>query len=501
MSSSFFLKGKSRKIVKRKGDNLKKRKSKPSNEDNLENGRDTSDSDLDLKKFSDPEDLESDQETPEQKKLRLAKKYLEEIEKEEAKRAELQEFDEDTIGKRLQKDYLDQKGKLRVQVANSYQPLSESDVRLVRVRNHRLSLTCVCVSSNGEFLFTGSKCSNVIKWGIKEKKKLGHINYKSNNTIKGAITSIAITTDSKYLAVSDNSSDIKIWDPITLKHLHIFKGHKDLVTGLVFRKNFHHLYSASKDRSVKVWSLDEMAYVETLFGHQAPVMSIDALTRERAITAGGRDSTVRIWKIVEESQLIFNGPPGSLDEVRLLDEEHFVSGSDNGAICLWSVLKKKPLCTVPEAHGIEDDVPRWITSLATILNSDVFASGSYDGNIRLWKICDSYRKVEPMFSIAVFGFVNNMQFANDGKQLYAAIGQEHKSGRWWSSSGEKQLIGYYPNCRIHQILRCPTIICSGQWHMLCQSKQFISCEDTKNWVDLWIASKNKFFRLGIRTLT
>lgn len=436
MSSSFFLKGKSRKNLKRKGEKLKK-KPKINNEPNLENGHDTSGSDLDIRKFSDIEESDSDHETVEEKKLRLAKKYLEEIEKEEKQRNEFKQLSDDVIGKRLQNDYLEQKGKLRIEIADKFTTPSVENVKLIRAKEHKLSLTCVCISSDSQYVYSGSKCSTIVKWSIRERRKVSSITHKDNNNIKGAVTCLAINTNSKFLASSDISSDIKIWDPSNLKLLHIFKGHKDSVTGIVFRRNTNDLYSASKDRSVKIWSLNEMAYVETLFGHQSSITSIDALTRERAITAGGRDTTIRIWKIVEESQLIFNAPIGSVDEVKLLNEEHFVSGSDNGSICVWSVLKKKPLCVVSEAHGSENEVPRWITSIATYLNSDVFASGSYDNNIRLWRVCESYRKVLPLFSINVNGFVNSIQFTSDGKQLYAAVGQEHKSGRWWRLSNTK----------------------------------------------------------------
>lgn len=98
----------------------------------------------------------------------------------------------------------------------------------------------------------------------------------------------------------------------------------------MFRRGTHTLYSASADRSVKVWSLDEMSYVETLYGHLDAVTAIDALARERAVTAGGRDTSLRMWKIPEESQLIYNGDTGSIDVVKLVNEETFVSGGDNG---------------------------------------------------------------------------------------------------------------------------------------------------------------------------
>jgi ribosomal RNA-processing protein 9 len=66
------------------------------------------------------------------------------------------------------------------------------------------------------------------------------------------------------------------------------------------------------------------------FGHQDKITGIDAGIRERAISAGGRDGSVRVWKIVEESQLIFNGPSSSIDAVKLINEENFVSCGEDG---------------------------------------------------------------------------------------------------------------------------------------------------------------------------
>lgn len=66
------------------------------------------------------------------------------------------------------------------------------------------------------------------------------------------------------------------------------------------------------------------------FGHQAGVTGIDALSRERAITSGGTDCSLRIWKITEESQLIYNGHQGSIESVKFINDENFVSAGDDG---------------------------------------------------------------------------------------------------------------------------------------------------------------------------
>jgi ribosomal RNA-processing protein 9 len=195
------------------------------------------------------------------------------------------------------------------------------------------------------------------------------------------------------------------------------------------------LYSSSADRTIKVWNIDDRAYVETLFGHQDVITCLDTSSlRERCLSTGGRDRTVRLWKIVEESQLVFRaslsrrgndgdredrnkrgiktlpgkgaGDGGSLDVVCQIDDENWITGSDGGALSLWNVNKKKPVCTVASAHGTytkstfwspygtsetsdttnDPENPHWISALTALPSTDLFASGSADGLVRLWQI-------------------------------------------------------------------------------------------------------------------
>lgn len=44
------------------------------------------------------------------------------------------------------------------------------------------------------------------------------------------------------------------------------------------------------------------------------------------------------------------------------------------SLSLWHTGKKKPIFTQAFAHGI-DETPRWITSIAHLRGSDLFASG------------------------------------------------------------------------------------------------------------------------------
>lgn len=66
------------------------------------------------------------------------------------------------------------------------------------------------------------------------------------------------------MAGDRGSKNIKVFSGDSLNHIKDLVGHRDILSGLVFRKNTHTLYSTSKDRMVKVWNLDDMMYVETL---------------------------------------------------------------------------------------------------------------------------------------------------------------------------------------------------------------------------------------------
>lgn len=81
-------------------------------------------------------------------------------------------------------------------------------------------------------------------------------------------TILITTSESELLClkvVGDSGcKEVKVFSGDTLDHIKNLQGHRGSVTGLVFRKGTHTLYSASEDRSVKVWNLDDMAYVESL---------------------------------------------------------------------------------------------------------------------------------------------------------------------------------------------------------------------------------------------
>ena len=132
-------------------------------------------------------------------------------------------------------------------------------------------------------------------------------------------------------------------------------------------------------------------YLETLYGHQFGVTGIDCHRKERPISVG-RDRTARAWKLTEDTHLIFRGGAklSPADCVSVIKDDWFLTGHDNGQLCLWMTDKKKAVGTIDFAHGklsdSEDSIGNGVGSISTLKGSDLACTGSNDGFLRLWKV-------------------------------------------------------------------------------------------------------------------
>merc|ERR1712223_1006473 len=389
---------------------------------------------------SEDESDEESEETPEEKRLRLASIYLEEIQRKEEEARETVTTED--LNARLRHDELEQSQKLFRLSANKFQSFGQPSFHKDKI--HNKPLTCLVVNSRSTEIFTASKDDSIVKWifssdqspkmSIRKKSaKQQKGQQNSSRCHESTINCMAINFEDTFLATGDDSNKIFIWKSSTLELVKCFQGHRGPITGLAFARNKNVLYSSSKDSSVKTWDLDQMGYVETLFGHQDSVGCITSGISCDFFTGGSKDGTVRLWRTTDEVQLVFNNTQGaSIESVDKINAELFVTVSDNGQISLWSTRKKTPVCHKQSAHGLDDSngTPRWISSLAILPCSDLIATGSNDGYLRLWKINSKNKSVTEVSQCEVKGFINDLTFTSDGKYLLAAIGQEHRLGRW-----------------------------------------------------------------------
>ncbi len=188
-----------------------------------------------------------------------------------------------------------------------------------------------------------------------------------------AVLAVAVSPDGKWLATSDDTGSIKLWNPLTGKPVRKLSGHKRAANGLSFSPDSSKLASGSADKTIRVW---DVANGNVLCQAQTAteVNAVAWVAEGRQIASGGADYLIRIWYVD---------------------------------------LPKKELAALKEIKGHEGPV----TSLATIPpNGAQLISGSGDGTIRQWNLEDSQviRKMKhggPVAAVAV---------SNDGKRFGSA---------------------------------------------------------------------------------
>ena len=93
---------------------------------------------------------------------------------------------------------------------------------------------------------------------------------------EGEIWSVAVSTDGRFVASGGKDSNIRVYDQrMKYAEVHVFKGHRGAISCLAFQTGTHALISGSYDRCLKYWDLNEMGYVETMFGHQVTFLCVD----------------------------------------------------------------------------------------------------------------------------------------------------------------------------------------------------------------------------------
>lgn len=400
-----------------------------------------------------------DDETVEQKRLRLARAYLTKVGLDPDVDG-LRGDNDDAVGDenadaiaQLQDDARRASGRTISEVAErlrlhcSTEPLETSR----SVRAHDIAATCVALSTDGQRAASGGKDSRVIMWDVETGRRI--MDSRPNNSDPrlrkdpslasghvGHVLSVAVADDQGGNIFASGGSDrlVRIWDARVGKQVDALRGHRGAVNALAFREGSMQLFSGSADRTVKIWNIDDMAYVETLFGHGAEICAVDSFAKERAVSCG-RDGTMRLYKVLDGSQLVFRrSMTSSLDAVTMVNEQRFLSGGDDGAVSLWHVNKKRPVATVQNAHGSGTGTDAWISSVAAGRNSDLAASGAGDGLVRLWECADRPPSLKPVTTVSIgAGFVNGLAFGGQCRVLVAAVGQEHRLGRWERQRGVK----------------------------------------------------------------
>ncbi|KAL3309896.1 pre-rRNA processing protein [Cichlidogyrus casuarinus] len=447
----------------------KKRKRK--DDDSVSSGSDSDEKSTTLEIEEDP----YEKETAREKHIRLTRKALQ-----EAKDALASDEDEEFLSNRLHEEILTQREKIMRHISDKVKIPEISKFR--ELTGHGKSPTCLCISDNGEHLYTAGKDATLIKWSLatldkqivrkggnqKKPAKIGHT---------GPILAISVSSDERYVASGGADKLVIVWNAVDLSVFAKLSRHQSPVTAVSFRCNSHMLFTGDKSGRVCAWNMPLTDLIQDQGARtHIEVLGVVGLKGERCVTCTGYGGPgVTVWKVPEEICVQYapkSGHEESMECIYAVMDDLFISGSVSNKLYVWNTSRGSPVQVLCNAHAALDSEDLdswrtshllgarkplvWITCITGLRGTDLIATGASTGEVLFWKISQPSKvaalgqtlskeqrlqmvdssvtgtKLAPLPNsrIQFAGFVNSLVFSPDGKFLCVAVGQELRLGKW-----------------------------------------------------------------------
>ena len=201
-----------------------------------------------------------------------------------------------------------------------------------------------------------------------------------------SVLCLAVSADGKRVAAGGCDRAIRVWDLsgglASAKLEQTVENHADWVLGVALSPDGKHLFSSGRDKMVKVWDLAAKESVLTFAEHQNVAYGVAANKDGTLGFSVGADRQLRSWKPTGDGKQVKNAGGHSEDVFKLVGNGTVLAtGSGDKTVRLWDAAT---LAGTKTLTGLTDHV------FAVAISPDgiLVAGGSYDGEVRVWKVAD-----------------------------------------------------------------------------------------------------------------
>jgi len=213
------------------------------------------------------------------------------------------------------------------------------------------------------------------------------INFADGKLIAVLVSSTDVVFDVKYsrdgklLATCGADNTIRMFDTGSLTPKFSINNHSDWVTAIAFNGDGTRLASASRDKTAKVFDLTKSGeMIGSYLDHNEQVYGVAFHPDNDKVFSCGRDKRIMLWNVADSKRVGEMGLGGEVYELALDGESLFACGSDNSA----RHYNAKDRSQKKQFSGHKD----WVYAIASHSGSKRAASGSHDGEVRIWNVED-----------------------------------------------------------------------------------------------------------------
>ncbi|WP_218933557.1 WD40 domain-containing protein [Rubripirellula lacrimiformis] len=202
------------------------------------------------------------------------------------------------------------------------------------------------------------------------------------------VLDLAYRPGTNDLAIASADSTIRIINTETLKEIRAFASHADWVTAVAWSDDGTRLASASRDKSVKVYDGTTGDLLSSYLGHGAAVRGVSILADSKQVVSVGADNKLHRWNIEGAKKVAEVGTGGEGSKIVRSGTNLWVPCSDKRLLQIDLTSNK----ISQQYSGHSDWVLTACFQPSTTTDgeeSHSIASGSFDGEVRLWNIADA----------------------------------------------------------------------------------------------------------------
>jgi WD40 repeat protein len=197
-----------------------------------------------------------------------------------------------------------------------------------------------------------------------------------------SVFAVAFSPDSKLVAAAGADRAIRIWEIESGKLLATIEDHADWILDLAFSPDGKRLASASRDKTAKVFDVQKKESLVTFPGHSETVYCVSFTPDGKQVVTGGGDNQIRIWNPDDDGKQAsaLGGFGGAVFRIQYHpDGKQFVACSADKTVRIYNGTSLRSTL-----QGHTD----WVYSVALSRDGKSLASGSWDGEVRLWNFED-----------------------------------------------------------------------------------------------------------------
>ncbi|PQO25616.1 hypothetical protein C5Y96_22605 [Blastopirellula marina] len=200
------------------------------------------------------------------------------------------------------------------------------------------------------------------------------------------VLDIAFRPGTSELAVASADSSIRIVDIQTLKEIRTIASHADWVTSVTWSDDGKLLASSSLDKSAKVYDGSSGDLISSYLGHKESVRGLSILPGNTQIVSVGADKKLHRWNISDNKKVAEVGLGSDGSKIIRQGDIVLVPCADMRLVSIDLKSNK----VAQEFKGNADWVlsTAWLSGVSEPANQMV-ASGSFDGELKLWKASDA----------------------------------------------------------------------------------------------------------------